>query len=46
MLWFLFFCLLLGLGTAEGTHSPIVVSLVFIAWCVLVYYLAVNGYID
>ncbi|MDY4746491.1 hypothetical protein [Veillonella caviae] len=41
MLWFLFFGLLLGIGAAKGEGVPTV----FIAWCVLVYYLFSNGYI-
>ncbi|MDU2467687.1 MAG: hypothetical protein E7D21_07120 [Veillonella sp.] len=40
MMYFLFFCLLIAMGnTKDGWANAII----FIAWCVLVYLIAING---
>lgn len=40
MMYFLFFCLLIAVGrTKDGWANAII----FIAWCALVYLIAING---
>ena len=40
MMYFLFFCLLIAMG---NTKDGWVNAIIFVAWCVLVYLIAING---
>nr|DAJ57789.1 MAG TPA: hypothetical protein [Caudoviricetes sp.] len=40
MMYFLFFCLLIAMGSTKDGWAN---AIIFIAWCVLVYLIAING---
>ena len=40
MVWFMFFCLIVAMGSVNNGYAN---AIIFIAWCVLVYLLAING---
>lgn len=40
MTWFMFFCLWLAVSNTSNGYAN---AIIFVAWCVLVYMLAING---
>lgn len=40
MIWFMLFCLIVAMGNTEDSYAN---AIIFIAWCVLVYLIAING---
>ena len=40
MMWFMFFCLIVAMGNVDNDCAN---AIIFVAWCVLVYVLAING---
>lgn len=40
MTWFMFFCLWLAVGNTNNAYAN---AIIFVAWCVLVYLILING---
>ena len=40
MAWFMFFCLAVAMGNVSNSYAN---AIIFIAWCILVYLIAING---
>ena len=40
MIWFMFFCLVAAMGNVNNGYAN---AIIFVAWSVLVYMLAING---
>ena len=40
MMWFMFFCLAVAVSNTNNDYAN---AIIFIAWCVLVYLIAING---
>lgn len=40
MVWFMLFCLIVAMGNVDNGYAN---AIIFIAWSVLVYLLAING---
>lgn len=40
MMWFMFFCLLVAVSNTKNGYAN---AIIFVAWSVLVYLLAING---
>lgn len=40
MMWFMFFCLGVAVANTSNSYAN---AIIFVAWCVLVYMLAING---
>ena len=40
MTWFMFFCLAVAVSNTNNGYAN---AIIFIAWCVLVYLIAING---
>lgn len=40
MIWFMLFCLVVAMGNVNSSYANVII---FVAWSVLVYMLAING---
>lgn len=39
-MWFMFFCLVVAMGNTRNSYAG---AIIFVAWCILVYLIAING---
>lgn len=40
MIWFMVFCLIVAMGNVSNSYAN---TIIFVAWCVLVYLILMNG---